>query len=116
MKNNFNAGYFNYANLFNLSVSLDFFLEAMFLWIIPLDAAISMDLIAEPNRTLASSRFPAVTAVSYFLMAVLSADLTILFLSVFVAVILILFFDDLMFATFSPPPIILSTISFFNII
>ena len=31
MKKNFNAGYLNYANLFNLSVSLDFFLEAMFL-------------------------------------------------------------------------------------
>ena len=62
----------NYANLLSLTVSLDFFLDATFLWTIPLDAAISMDLVAESSAVFASSLLPETSAVSYFLMAVFS--------------------------------------------
>jgi hypothetical protein len=60
-------------------VSLDIFLEAVFLWIMPFDAAIFSALIACSNVVPAFSLVPEFTAISTFFSTVLTPLRTLLF-------------------------------------
>ena len=85
-------------DLFINLASLDFFLDAVFLWKMPLDAALSMADTAFTNAVSASARSPAATADIAFLIAVFVDDLTCLFLACFFAITSIRFFADLILA------------------
>lgn len=74
------------------------FLEAVFLWKTPLEAALEISEVATTNAADAAALSPAVIATSTFFTKVLILDLIALFLAVFVAITLILFFADLILA------------------
>ena len=76
----------------------EIFLEAVFLWKIPLEVALLISEIATVKAACAASLSPFATATSTFLIQVFTLDLIDLFLNVFVSITKILFFADLMLA------------------
>ena len=74
------------------------FLEAVFLWKIPLEVALLISEMQAVKASEAAALSLAAIAASTFLIYVLTLVLIALFLSVFVLITLILFFADLIFA------------------
>ena len=89
---------FYYAILLTALVRREIFLEAVFLWKIPLEAALLISELATFNAASAASLLPSAMARSTFLMQVFTLDLMDLLRNVFVWMTKILFFADLILA------------------
>ncbi len=89
-----------YAILLTAMDRREIFLEAVFLWNTPLLAALLISEIADFNAASAAALSFASTAVFTFLTAVLTVERIALFLAAFLRSTKILFFADLIFATF----------------
>ena len=92
----------NYAILLTATAKRDTFLEAVFLWNTPFEAALSIVAVAATNAALAASLSLAAIAAVTFLTEVFTPDLIALFLSAFVLLTKILFFADLILAKMHP--------------
>jgi len=87
----------------NFLVSLPTFLEAVFLWIVPLEAACIRRFSARASFSFAVSRSDAAIAASKLLMIAFRCDLILLFRAVFLLMTRILFFADFIFAIILHP-------------
>lgn len=88
----------NYAILLIALDKRDTLLPAVFLWNTPLEQALSISETASIKVVLASTLSPVATAVSTFLINVLTLDLICLFLIALVSLTKILFLADFMLA------------------
>ena len=84
--------------VFTFFVSLEIFLEAVFLWITPFVAALSIRDMAVPSEAFDCSRSFDSTASKSFFTEVFSCDFTLIFPSLLFSLCLILFSADLVFA------------------